>query len=218
MRAALATLALGVAVVGCGGSSPSAPTPPSAAAWTLSGTVTSAATGAIIGATVRILDGPNANAQTVTDAGGRYWFANLQQAGFTVQASANGFATVTRGVTLTTNTTADFQLPRNALAILTSEGSVGYGAALPDGSLPMHATGVNTGDGCATNVAGTTTIRNQAGDFTRAYEWALNPATVIRAGARFQYDFGPLSAADLTSFGSAGTYSAAYRFVSTACP
>jgi Carboxypeptidase regulatory-like domain len=114
---ALAFLALAPFIVGCNGSSPTSPgTSAGPIAWTLSGTVTSQAGGAITGATVLIVDGPNAGAQVVTDANGRYAFASLQQAGFTVRVSANGYLPVARGVTLTGNAIETFQLFRNAVA------------------------------------------------------------------------------------------------------
>jgi hypothetical protein len=38
------------------------------------------------------------------DTFGRYSFAGLQQAGFTLRASANGYTSVSKGITLTANT------------------------------------------------------------------------------------------------------------------
>ena len=42
----------------------------------------------ISGATVAIIDGPNAGQSTTTDASGNYTFSSLQQSGFSVNASA----------------------------------------------------------------------------------------------------------------------------------
>jgi hypothetical protein len=113
-------LALALFVVGGVGSSPMSPGGDSgpSTTWTLTGTVTSSAGGSIAGASVAILDGPSANAQTTTDASGRYTRTKLRHGGFSVRASANGDIAITRGVTLTSNTTADFQLPHNAVAEL----------------------------------------------------------------------------------------------------
>jgi len=111
---ALASLALAVMIAGCAGAPPTSPGE-SPVMWSLSGTVTSSAGGAIAGATVVVLDGPNANTQTTTDSNGRYGFASLQQAGFSVRVSANGYLQMTRSVTLTGNTIETFQLFRNAV-------------------------------------------------------------------------------------------------------
>ena len=72
----------------CSKSSPTAPTP---ATWSLSGTVSAAGGGPISLATIAILDGPEAGKQATSDAAGRYAFSGLQQAGFSVRATANGF-------------------------------------------------------------------------------------------------------------------------------
>jgi hypothetical protein len=81
----------------------------------------------------------------------------------------------------------------------------------------MNAVAVSTGDGCASSIAGTTTLR--ASDaFTRQFDWSLNPATTVRPGERFTYGFGPLTQADIQQFGTSGTYSTRYRFTSAACP
>ena len=116
--------------------------------WTLSGTISSSVGGGINAALVAIIDGPDGGKQTTADAFGHYSFAGLQQAGFTLRASANGYTPLSSGVTLTANTISDFQLPRLPVAALTFEGDLGFDAR-PDGGYDIHATGVNTGDGCA---------------------------------------------------------------------
>ena len=119
----VAIIVLTGAVVGCGTSFPAAaPTPaPTATTWTLSGSVSSSIGFAITSATLTILDGPDNGKQTETDSVGRYSFAGLQQAGFTLRASAFGYAAISKGVTLTANTVTDFQLPRPPVAVLTHE-------------------------------------------------------------------------------------------------
>ena len=64
----------------------------------------------ISGATVAIVDGPNAGVSTTTDAAGNYTFSALQQSGFTVSASANGYISQGKGVTLTSNQALNFAL------------------------------------------------------------------------------------------------------------
>ncbi len=205
-------------VIGCGSSSPTSPTPsptPTASTWALTGTVSSSVGGGIAAATVSILDGPDAGKQTTTDGGGRFSFTGLMQAGFTLRATANGYTPVSKGVTLTSNTTTDFQLPRLPVARLTFEGDLGFDARA-DGGYDMHATGVNTGDGCAGSIGGTTTITAGA-SFT--YPWKLSPAVIVRPGERFQYAFGPISRSEVDMLtGASGTYITTFVFVTTACP
>jgi hypothetical protein len=166
---------------------------------------------------VAILDGPDAGKQAATDTSGRYTFSGLQQAGFSVRASANGHTAITKGVTLTANTMGDFQLSRVPVAVLTFGGDLGF-TPRPDGGFDMFATGVNSGDGCATAISGVTTVTGSSGAvFT--FPWALPPAAVIRPGERFQYTFGPLSRIDVSRLGSAdGTYTTRPDFTTSACP
>ena len=66
----------------------------------------------ISGPTVAIIDGPNAGASTTTDVSGNYTFSALQQSGFPVSASANGYIWQGKGVTLTSNQALNFALTR----------------------------------------------------------------------------------------------------------
>jgi hypothetical protein len=67
----------------------------------------------ISGASVVILDGPDCSHQATTDSSGRYAFEALQQAGFSLRASANGYTSATRIVTLTGITAVQIvQLPK----------------------------------------------------------------------------------------------------------
>ncbi len=100
----------------CGGSNPTAPTtaPPAPAptptTYTLSGTVTSTAGGAISGATVRISDGANAGKSALTNSNGSYALTGLAVSGFSVGASATNYNPLGKSVTLTSSQTVDFQL------------------------------------------------------------------------------------------------------------
>lgn len=89
-----------------------APTPaPAPTTWTLSGTVTDAATTRpISGARVAVNDGPNAGRSATADANGLYTLSALAQGGFTARATANGYTQADRGVTLTQNTQVSFAL------------------------------------------------------------------------------------------------------------
>jgi hypothetical protein len=116
-----------VSLVSCGGGSESPtsptsnPTPtPQAQTFTLSGRVTETAptqTTVVVGATVSVVDGANAGKSAVSDSTGNYSIAGLQRGGFTVNATAEGYAGTSTGVDLTANRTQNFALalsgPRN---------------------------------------------------------------------------------------------------------
>jgi fibronectin type 3 domain-containing protein len=88
---------------------PVAPGPPT---WTMSGVVRNNVTlQPIPGATVLVVDGPNANRSATANSSGAYSLAGLIQSGFTVRISAPGYRTTEGPITLTTNITADFLLP-----------------------------------------------------------------------------------------------------------
>lgn len=117
--AALHALVLLAFVAGCGGgnsspTAPSTPTPTPAAptTFTLSGAVTVGNTSGagIPGATVAIFDGADAGKSTTTDGNGRYSIAGLRTGGFTTNVTAPGYVSGSRGISLTTNTTANFGL------------------------------------------------------------------------------------------------------------
>lgn len=87
---------------------PAPPAPPPT--FSLSGTVSSAAGGAIAGATVLIVDGPNAGRSMATASDGRYEFQGLTVAGFTVQVTAANYIGASRGITLISNISSNFSL------------------------------------------------------------------------------------------------------------
>lgn len=104
------------ATLACGGDSAgqAAPSSPTPSTFSLSGQVTDSVTSnAIPGAVVLIADGPNASRSATTDASGRYSLTGLQQSGFTVNVTADGYTRTSMGVTLTSNQTVSFQLVRN---------------------------------------------------------------------------------------------------------
>ncbi len=118
VNAVIIALALAVLTDACGDhrsatTSPSStPTPtPAATTLSLNGTVTDSATASSIsGATVRIADGPNVGKSATTDGSGNYTLTGLPPSGFTVNVSANTYASQSIGVTLTSNQTLAFRL------------------------------------------------------------------------------------------------------------
>lgn len=112
-------IGLATAITACGGGSttPTNPsTPPSApppTTFTLSGRVTETPptqSVGIAGALITVADGPNAGRSITTDSNGNYTLGNLQQSGFTVTASAEGYESRSQGVDLTGNRTLNFNL------------------------------------------------------------------------------------------------------------
>ena len=99
--------------------SPSQTTTSTPTTFTLSGQVTNSSSAApISGATVTIADSVNAGKSVTTDSSGNYSFAGLQQAGFTINVTANGYASSSKGVTLTSNQTLSFQLVQQVFSFV----------------------------------------------------------------------------------------------------
>jgi len=219
MRYAIANMILAgllLFIAACSGQTPAGPTTqpptPQPATWMLTGRVTTTTGVAVSGATVTVLDGPNAGRRAVADTSGRYVFTDrLQAGGFSVRADDPTAASLIKGITLTNDATLDFQLPR---AILTFEGELQF-ITRTDGAYDIRALASNTGDACATNIAGTTTITSTATTATLTFPWTL--AGTVRPGERVAYTFGPASVAQVTSIGSAGTYTTRFSFASAVC-
>lgn len=124
-RSLCVALACSIAV-GCGGgldnpskASPTTTTvPPTQTLYTITGTVSSAASGPLGNATVQIVDGRKAGQTANTDGSGRYTLSGLTFAGFTFTASAPGHASVSHGSNFTsgvTTATSNFTLLPSAL-------------------------------------------------------------------------------------------------------
>lgn len=121
VRSATALLLLSSLVTACGSDSPTGPSntpPPTVTLYTITGTVNSAAGGAITNGSVRVVDGPNAGQTSNLDGSGRFTLGNLTFAGFSIAVVAPGFVGTSRGATLTqgqTSTTINFTLLPEAL-------------------------------------------------------------------------------------------------------
>jgi hypothetical protein len=100
----------------CGGSTTSpSMTTANAARFSLTGQVvesTSVMVVTIAGATVTILDGPNAGRSATTDGSGHYGLTGLQLSSFTVNVSANDYAPQSMSVTLGASQMLSFRLNR----------------------------------------------------------------------------------------------------------
>jgi hypothetical protein len=85
--------------------------PPPAATYTLSGTVRDEGSARMLaGATVQILDGPNAGQASSTDAGGSYSLPGLAGGGFTVRATMHGYNPREQSATIARDTILDLAL------------------------------------------------------------------------------------------------------------
>jgi hypothetical protein len=183
--------------------------------WKLSGTIKAASNGAPLqGATVKIVDGPNASQSTTTDNAGSYSFVALQQSGFTVQASASGYTALSMGVSLTVDTVQDFALVRLTVANLRDVPGSVSGIRQADGSYTYSVPGINVGDGCAGSISGTMTFADGNGLTTAAIPWSLPAGTIVRPNQQFTFTVNVAATPAL----STKTYSNSYQFTTVSCP
>jgi Carboxypeptidase regulatory-like domain len=177
-------LALVIGAVACGSKTPTAPTaPPAPASYMLSGNVTSSGT-PVVGATVIVLDGPNANRRATTSAGGAFQLSGLQAGGFTASIAAADYETTTRAVTLIADVTLNIELVRSPRALLENVEDTVPGIVQSDGRYALMPTGINRGDGCAGSISGTTELWSSAGTIAMI-AWRLPPTTIVKPGERF---------------------------------
>ena len=154
-RLCMFMLLLAAMACGRGNSTATSPTPTT---WSLTGQVTDSTTSTPIpGATLSIVDGPNAGKSTTTDSAGNYSLTGLQQSGFTVNVSADGYFSSSKGVTLTSNQTVSFQL--TPAVTFTVSGTVTDGTSLG----PVPDIIVRITDGANAGKSGTT---DRSGDYT----------------------------------------------------
>ena len=116
-RASAALLLLTLA--GCGGNSYPGPSPtptPTPSTFTLTGEIIDSAAGdsaagaLISGASVTVIDGPNAGRSGTTNGSGRYTISGLQPGGFTARARAQYYNEASKPVTLTSDQGLNFSL------------------------------------------------------------------------------------------------------------
>ncbi|MEQ1759495.1 MAG: carboxypeptidase-like regulatory domain-containing protein [Vicinamibacterales bacterium] len=103
-----------MAVTGCGGASPQTPTTPSPvqpSTFNLTGTIIGDFSGVpLAAARVAIADGPNSGRATNSNTSGAFSLTGLARSGFTVEVSATGFVTTSRGITLDKDVQLDVRL------------------------------------------------------------------------------------------------------------
>jgi hypothetical protein len=204
-----------VGSVACAGSkTPTAPTTPAPSTFTLSGSVTSGGT-AVVGATVTVVDGPNTNRGATTGASGSYQLTGLQAGGFTASITAVDYQTTTRPVTLTADAVLNIDLVRLPRAVIENVPDIVQGILQSDGRYALAPTGINSGNGCAGSIAGTTDLRNDAGPIA-TIAWSLPPTTIVKPGERFTYSVCCISRDQAVAPGA--TYFTRFTFNTVTCP
>jgi hypothetical protein len=119
---------------------------------------------------------------------------------------------VTKGITLTTNSTADFLLEPGALLVF--GGDVAF-AARADGSFDMRASGRNAGTSCAVQIAGIATITNPRGEVL-TYTRNLPAPQKLQPGESFDYAIGIMTRDQAFRFPD-GLYTVKATFAPAAC-
>jgi hypothetical protein len=110
--------------------------------FSLSGKVTSNGTSAsIAGATVSIVDGPNAGNSTTTDMSGNYSFSGVQQSSFNVNVSVVDYVSQSQFVTLTSDRTLNFALRPQPAQITVSGRVTDAATGAPIGDAVVYING-----------------------------------------------------------------------------
>jgi hypothetical protein len=196
----------------CGGS-PTEPSEPRANSFALRGIVSGYEGAALQGAILAVIDGVNKGKSVVTDAQGRYGFTDLEPGGLTVQASAVDYATTTRPVTLTADTTVDFQL-RVLLAQIAAASDTLLFVGNPNGTFSAQGQAINTGDGCAAELTGTANLVDKDLILVATLLWSMPPTQILRPGDRYTYEFCCLTRDQATT---AARFNASFRWVTVPC-
>lgn len=159
-----------------------------------------------------MIDGVNKGKRVVTDAQGRYGFANLDPGGLTIQASAVDYTTATKPITLAADAAVDFQLrvPLAQLGIIAPPTPVAHS----NGTYGAQFQLVNSGDGCASDMHGTADLFDKNRTLITSLGWSGPPAAVLRPGDRLADEFCCLTrdqAAAVTN------YNANFRWATVHC-
>ena len=120
---------------------------------------------------------------------GHYEIRDLQPGGFTVAVTHPGYHEQAKGVGLAADTTLDFALAKILRADLVAEGVITYYPQPPDYvRWSFEGTARNVGDGCATQIAGTTRMYDGLGEFIAERAFTLRPDLIARPSELFDYE------------------------------
>ena len=163
-RALICVLALALGVAGCGSSDSSSSTPtsptatptptptPTTTTASLTGTVSNSSSEGISGATVTVLDGPEAGASVATNSSGVYTFDSLTTGNVNFSVTAALYRDSNGGVLIDGTNTLNFTLARLLVpiggSVETSTGERIVGATI------TVLDGVNVGETAVTNANG----------------------------------------------------------------
>ena len=92
----------------------------------------------------------------------------------------------------------------------------GYEFLATTGGWRIEAEGQNAGQGCAAQVGGTVTFRDNGGATVKALDWQFDGTRVLRPGERFPIPICCLTDAEHTRAGD-GTFVTSFRYVSIRC-
>ena len=215
-RVPVAIIGLAALICNACGASPTSPTDTdttTADSFALRGIVTGYEGAALQGATLEVLDGANKGRRAVTDAQGRYAFSGLQAGGFTIEASAVDYATSTQPVTLTANSSVDFQL-RVFLAQIGVVGDSLLFVDSPNGKYSAQGEVINTGDGCAAELVGTANLLDKNLMLVATLVWSMPSNEIVRPGGRYTYQFCCLTREQATIITK---FNASFRWVTVHC-
>ena len=157
--------------------------------WQLSGTVSTDGGRLLGGARLTIPDGVNAGRYTSSNGDGTYLFSSgLEQDTFTLQITAPGHASAARTVTLTHSVVLNIEIPKMGLGLadLRFGGNVVGVDIGQDGRLGFRATGLNSGDGCAGGIRGTTEFHTTGRSAFVTIPWTLT-GVVVSPDRSFEY-------------------------------
>ena len=131
--------------------------------------------------------------------------------------SAKGHRDVTGSITLNGNLSADFTLELPLARLVDVVGSdIRYDRA--PGGFEMFAMAENTGEACAIQISGVTTIKNAAPpNLTVDLSWTLPASQIVRPGEPFTYHVGFTSEEQALAFPE-GTASTRFSAYSVPCP
>jgi len=161
-RALICVLVLALGVAGCGSSdssssTPTSPTPtptptPTTTTASLTGTVSNSSSQGISGATVTVLDGPEAGASVATNSSGVYTFDSLTTGNTNFSVTATFYQDSSGGVFIDGTNTLNFTMTRATVPLGGSvEASTGERIV---GATVTILDGVNVGETAVTNTNG----------------------------------------------------------------
>jgi hypothetical protein len=213
----VACAAVIVACAACGRTTPTSPSPSGSSGGktvTLQGTVVTDQTGAPLGgATVAVVNGASAGRQVVSDGQGHYTLTGLEAGDVTIAVSAPGYLKLTKPLSLSTSSIANFPLSylpaefTTTVEILTTVSN-------PDGTSSAFGEVKNIGEGCASNLSATGDILDDKGQSLQSVSWSMVTNQVLKPGDVYRYELRGLTSAQAAAV---RTYKAVMKWTTVLC-